>query len=30
MAASRKEECKEDVCGITRLAILGLTTGHGY
>lgn len=30
MAALRKEEWKEDVCNITRLAILGLTTGHGY
>lgn len=30
MAASRKEEWKEDMCNITRLAILGLTTGHGY
>lgn len=30
MAALRKEEWKEDMCNITRLAILGLTTGHGY
>lgn len=30
MAALRKEEWKEDVCNRTRLANLGLTTGHGY
>lgn len=30
MAALRKEERQEDLCDITRLAVLGLTTGHGY
>lgn len=30
MAALRKEGWKEDMCNLTRFAVLGLTTGHGY
>lgn len=30
MAALRKEGWKEDMCNLTRFALLGLTTGHGY
>lgn len=30
IAALRKEEWKEDVCNITKLVTLELSTGHGY
>lgn len=30
IAALRKEEWKEDMCNITKLATLELATGHGY